>query len=211
MLKKVFLVIISLMCTSFIFYNSSQVGSVSHNRSYSIVNKIIDVLKGEEVSNDNKKMSESSAISENNKLENSDDNINYSTQKAINAESKNNEASIKNKILYKIRNINYIKNLSRSDLDHIIRKIAHMSEFALLGLSLCFLFNSFNFNKYNTIIYALFLLLFIAVTDETIQRNVVGRESSTVDVLIDFIGGIISSMFFCVLKSYSRLSRGKNT
>ena len=210
MYKKMFWIIVSLMCTGFVFYNSSQVGNVSHNRSYSVVNKIIDVLKGEEISNDNKKISESHDILEDKKPVNSSENVNYSMKKETNTEVKENEVTMKEKLLYKIRDINYIKNFTRSDLDHIIRKFAHMFEFALLGLSLCFLFNSFRFNRYNTIIYALFLLLFIAVTDETIQRNVVGRESSTVDVLIDFIGGIISSMFFVVLKNSSKLLRGRN-
>lgn len=210
MFKKVFWVIISIICTCFIFYNSSQIGNVSHNRSYSMVNKIIDVLKGEETSNDNKKISESHAISENKEVRDFSDNANSSMKKETKTEIKENDTVVKAGLSYKIRNITYIKNLTRSDLDHIIRKLAHILEFAILGLSLCFLFDSFGVNRYNSIIYTLFLLLFIAVIDETIQRNVSGRESSTVDVLIDFGGGVISSIFFVILKNIKRSLRGKN-
>lgn len=201
MFKKVFWIIISIICTGFIFYNSSQVGNVSHDRSTRIVNKIIDILKGEEISINTLKISKNitNNINGNDSMKGIN-NVNYSVKKVTNTEFKENESGIKNKLLNKIRNLSLIKNITRSELDHIIRKIAHMFEFALLALSLCFLFDSFGVNKYNTIIYALFLLLFIAVTDETIQRNVVGRESSTVDVLIDFIGGSISAVMFIIYK-----------
>lgn len=201
MFKKIFWLLISILCTCFIFYNSSQIGTVSHNRSYGIVNKLIDVLKGEESLGKDSEVIRKFTNSQKSNSTISAYNIKYSYKIE-------NKIGIKDKILNKIRNISYIKKLTRSELDHIIRKLAHMFEFGLLGLSLCFLFNSFNLGKHNIVIYALFILLFIAVVDETIQRDVVGRESSTIDVLIDFAGGVISSVIFTVGKSLSTIKKG---
>lgn len=77
----------------------------------------------------------------------------------------------------------------------LIRKAAHLFEYALLGGGLFFYFR---YQKYTTIdqwIYSLFIVLLFATTDEYIQ-SFVGRTSSVRDVILDFIGGIagISSM-----------------
>lgn len=77
----------------------------------------------------------------------------------------------------------------------LIRKAAHLFEYALLGGGL---FLYFRYQKYTTIdqwIYSLFIVLLFATTDEYIQ-SFVGRTSSVRDVILDFIGGIagISSM-----------------
>ncbi len=77
----------------------------------------------------------------------------------------------------------------------LVRKAAHLFEYALLGGGLFFYFR---YQKYTTIdqwIYSLFIVLLFATTDEYIQ-SFVGRTSSVRDVILDFIGGIagISSM-----------------
>lgn len=77
----------------------------------------------------------------------------------------------------------------------LVRKAAHLFEYALLGGGLFFYFR---YQKYTTIdqwIYSLFIVLLFATTDEYIQ-SFVGRTSSVRDVILDVIGGIagISSM-----------------
>lgn len=77
----------------------------------------------------------------------------------------------------------------------LVRKAAHLFEYALLGGGLFFYFR---YQKYTTIdqwIYSLFIVLLFATMDEYIQ-SFVGRTSSVRDVILDFIGGIggISSM-----------------
>lgn len=72
----------------------------------------------------------------------------------------------------------------------LVRKAAHLFEYALLGGGLFFYFR---YQKYTTIdqwIYSLFIVLLFATTDEYIQ-SFVGRTSSVRDVLLDFTGGII--------------------
>ena len=72
----------------------------------------------------------------------------------------------------------------------LIRKMAHVFEYAILGGGL---FLYFKYQKCTTInqwIYALFIVLLFATMDEYIQ-SFVGRTSSVRDVLLDFTGGII--------------------
>lgn len=201
MLKKIFCILISILCIGFIFFNSSQDGAISHGRSYYIVNKIVDILKEENISN-NSTTNNNSNISNINE----EKSIEGNNESNLDSDNKTNKANIteklniKDKLINKIRNISFIKNMTKSELDHLIRKFAHGFEFALLGLALCLFFSRFNINKYNVIIYALFLVLFTAVIDETIQININNRTSSTIDVLIDFCGGSISCILFYIFK-----------
>lgn len=195
MLKKIFCILISILCVGFIFFNSSQDGAISHGRSYYIVNKIIDILKEENISN--------SSTTNNNSNINGDKSIEGINESNVDSSNKTNVISklnIKDKLINKIRNISFIKNMTKSELDHLIRKFAHGFEFGLLGLALCLFFSRFNINRYNVIIYALFLVLFTAVIDETIQIKIPNRTSSTIDVLIDFCGGSISCIIFYIFE-----------
>ena len=72
----------------------------------------------------------------------------------------------------------------------VVRKGAHLFEYAMLGSLLYLLFKCFKQREYNCWIYALFLVLLCATMDEFFQ-SFVGRTSSVRDVLIDFIGGIL--------------------
>lgn len=197
MLKKIFCILISILCIGFIFFNSSQDGAVSHGRSYYIVNKIIDILKEEDISNNSATSNNNSNINQENSIV---DSANSNIDNKSNMANIINKLNIKDKLISKIRNVSFIKNMTKNELDHLIRKFAHGFEFALLGLALCLLFSIFNIKRYNVIIYSLFLVLFTAVVDETIQLKIPNRGSSTMDVLIDFCGGIISCILFYFLK-----------
>ena len=72
----------------------------------------------------------------------------------------------------------------------LVRKGAHLFEYAMLGSLLYLLFKCFKQREYNCWIYALFLVLLCATMDEFFQ-SFVGRTSSVRDVLIDFSGGIL--------------------
>ena len=72
----------------------------------------------------------------------------------------------------------------------LVRKGAHLFEYAMLGSFLYLLFKCFKQREYNCWIYALFLVLLCATIDEFFQ-SFVGRTSSVRDVLIDFSGAII--------------------
>ncbi len=71
-----------------------------------------------------------------------------------------------------------------------IRKMAHFSEFAMLGFWMMLCVRLYWKRYLKLLSWPLFAGLLTAVLDETIQRYVPGRASSTVDVLIDFAGNV---------------------
>lgn len=89
--------------------------------------------------------------------------------------------------------------------EHFIRKLAHFSEFAVLGVltSVTFYVYDKNFKKYiKRLLQMFFICLATAVTDETIQLFVPDRAGQVFDVLIDFSGaftGIIIVSIICML------------
>lgn len=91
-----------------------------------------------------------------------------------------------------------VSKVNAIELNLIVRKIAHGFEYFLLGLVLCFTFTYFNVDDNNAIIYTLFIVLFVAVIDESFQLFIQNRTSSVVDVLIDFCGGIFANVLFFV-------------
>lgn len=71
---------------------------------------------------------------------------------------------------------------------HILRKLAHFSEFAALGLVLCWLFCMVMERKAWQFLLPLFCGAAAACVDETIQIFSPGRYCSIVDVAIDTSG-----------------------
>ena len=96
--------------------------------------------------------------------------------------------------------------VNETELNLIVRKIAHAFEFFLLGIVLCFTFRYFKIDDNNLLIYTLFTVLFVAVIDEFFQIFIQNRTSSVVDVLIDFGGGILANTLFFIFSS----ARGKH-
>ncbi len=70
----------------------------------------------------------------------------------------------------------------------IVRKSAHVIEFAVLGGLVFLLLRSYEIPIRKSIILALFISLIYAVSDELHQRFVKGRNCAIIDVLVDFIG-----------------------
>lgn len=90
---------------------------------------------------------------------------------------------------------------NRSDIVHIVRKTAHVLEFAAQGFLLAFCFDG-KFKK--RIIYILFFGLFTACCDEYIQLFSSGRGSMVQDVFIDFFGSILGMLFACLADRLTR-------
>ena len=79
----------------------------------------------------------------------------------------------------------------------VIRKLAHFTEFAILGVLFASTYFSFTLPRFfqapKTSLYSLLAMpaiFAIACTDETLQRFSEGRHSAFSDVLIDSAGGI---------------------
>lgn len=81
---------------------------------------------------------------------------------------------------------------------HIIRKMAHFTEFMLMGFWFMLCLRVYTRHFIRHISWPLFFGLTTAVTDETIQLFVDGRGSSVKDVWIDFAGfnvGLFIALF----------------
>lgn len=144
MKNKVILIIVCFSCFIFIFFNSSQVSSISNTRSKEVVNEVVNVISMTEVG------------------------------QAV------------------------LKKITPSEMNLIIRKIAHGFEFFILALALCYTLRYFKINDNNVLIYTLFIVLFMAVIDEFFQLFIQDRNSSVKDILIDFSGGILASLLFFI-------------
>ena len=80
--------------------------------------------------------------------------------------------------------------------EHIVRKVAHFSEFLVLGVVGLKCFGYYG----ASVLPALFTGLLTALTDETIQRFVEGRSSQVTDVWIDFAGCAAGVLGFWLIR-----------
>ncbi len=99
---------------------------------------------------------------------------------------------------------------------YFIRKVAHFTEFFVLGLLLSGLFIEIIVNLPNDLaqiygykkvmimqaVLSLVLGLFVACVDETIQKFIEGRSSQISDVCIDGSGVIIAILILAVVKHF---------
>ena len=93
--------------------------------------------------------------------------------------------------------------------DHLVRKLAHFTEYTAMGMlfvSCAYSFDRIRPYKY----YSQILLsgLATAVCDETIQLNVPGRAGMVTDVLLDFSGVITGALFMLIVfRIYRRIRK----
>lgn len=93
--------------------------------------------------------------------------------------------------------------------DHAVRKLAHLTEFAVLGLLLLADFRVFG---KKTMIRPLLCGLLTAVLDENVQRFIPGRSCELRDVLIDGCGvalGCLTAVLFSSLRAKRKRKKGK--
>lgn len=74
--------------------------------------------------------------------------------------------------------------VSAEDGEHILRKLAHFSEFAALGLCLCWLFGMLR----KRTVWAVLCGAAVACVDESIQLFVPGRHGCVSDAVLDTAG-----------------------
>ena len=78
--------------------------------------------------------------------------------------------------------------------EHLVRKLAHFAEFALLGFELFFWFSGVREKRKEMLLLAMAHGLFAALTDETIQLFS-ARGSQVQDVWLDFAGATTGAAF----------------
>lgn len=81
----------------------------------------------------------------------------------------------------------------------MIRKLAHFIEFAGLGFLLICDVYLFSDKPKKYICWALFIGLFVACVDETIQLYSPGRSSKIMDVWVDFSGVMSATVVTVIL------------
>lgn len=106
-------------------------------------------------------------------------------------------------IISNILNINNIEIIS-----FIIRKLAHFTEYLILGILISNLIHSYNKKTYISII----ICILYAISDEIHQLFVTGRSCQILDIIIDSIGSILGIYLLIFIKNiiwknYKKFSR----
>ena len=91
---------------------------------------------------------------------------------------------------------------------YLVRKIAHFSEFAALGMSLGWLFGMYLRRRWPQMLLPFGCGVAAACIDETIQIFSPGRYCSVVDVCIDS-AGVLTGLSFLLLAHWLLSKRGK--
>lgn len=93
-------------------------------------------------------------------------------------------------------------NINNIDLiTTIIRKLAHITEYLILGILMLNCLKDYNIS--NVIIVSIILCIIYSCTDEIHQLFIDGRSGEVLDVLIDSIGIVIGNLFYKKLKKLS--------
>ena len=89
-----------------------------------------------------------------------------------------------------------------------LRKLAHFSEYLVLGILIINFIKEFNIDLRNMIIYSLLLCVIYAVSDEIHQLFISGRAGLITDVLIDTIGSMVGiSIYYLFNKKRNSIKR----
>jgi len=78
-----------------------------------------------------------------------------------------------------------------SQWDFILRKLAHISEYAVLTLLLIRAFGQYRLSRREIILWSVFLAIGYAFSDEYHQTFILGREGTIRDILIDGLGVLL--------------------
>lgn len=124
--------------------------------------------------------------------------------------SQNGESSsgLSNGFLAMIENITKLP-LNNDAFRFIIRKVAHFTEYLILGVFVLNLINCYRNLTKKEIILGIFFCFIYAVTDEFHQMFVGGRSPQSVDVLIDTTGSIVGSLLFYLFGKRRKIANEK--
>lgn len=112
---------------------------------------------------------------------------------SFNAEDSANQSNFIVNIISNIFNIENVKLLSL-----IIRKLAHFTEYLILGTLVINMFTKNNAKK--TYLLSILLCIIYAISDEIHQIFTPGRACQIKDILIDSVGSITGIYLFKLLK-----------
>jgi len=95
-------------------------------------------------------------------------------------------------------------------LEPIIRKLAHLSEYALGGILFYGLFLTFNISSKKQVIFSVLIGFLYSVTDEIHQLFVPGRSGKIEDVVIDTLGVILGVCLLLFIVKIVQTYKSKN-
>ncbi len=84
--------------------------------------------------------------------------------------------------------------------EFLIRKVAHMSEYAILSLTFIYGFYKSEFPTNKIYLFSFICSFLYACTDEFHQLFTGGRAGSPIDVMIDTTGAFLMILFIFILK-----------
>lgn len=109
-------------------------------------------------------------------------------------------------------NLNNTSHLDASSLVFIVRKTAHFTEYAILGILFVFFFRQFfpqkNSSRY--FILAILFSFFYACTDEIHQLFIPGRSGQFTDVLIDTLGASFGCLLLVLFRHLRKAWRARH-
>lgn len=87
----------------------------------------------------------------------------------------------------------------------VIRKFAHFTEYAVLGLLACRAFSVTDVIRRLPYLLSIALVVLVAVIDETLQSYNPARTGSPIDVGIDITGGLFAvAFYYLVVRRWQR-------
>lgn len=91
--------------------------------------------------------------------------------------------------------------------EHLVRKLAHFSEYTLLGMILSGCFRSYGLPGKERRYFLLAAGFFVPFVDETIQLFVEGRSGQLSDVWLDFGGAAFGMLFAAAFLLFNRMEK----
>lgn len=92
--------------------------------------------------------------------------------------------------------------------EHIIRKVAHLSEYAIGGILVYSLLLTFNLNSKIQFCASWLFVVVYAITDEIHQLFIPGRTGRIVDVFIDSLGAMLGiCSLLLIIKIINKLKK----
>jgi len=106
--------------------------------------------------------------------------------------------------IYFLSSISSLKSDFSSEIDFVLRKIAHMSEYGILTFLFfrAYLGSRNNISKRKSISLAIMFAFTFALTDEYHQLFVYGRDGSLRDIFVDSLG-----IFFVAFLIYKKVKK----
>lgn len=96
-----------------------------------------------------------------------------------------------------------IKEIAKQ-IDKVVRKTAHMTEYAVLAVLVYVWMGVFHLPWKRQLFIAIFLAACYAGTDELHQVFVPGRAGRVSDVVIDSLGAVVGVLLFCFMEHLVR-------